>query len=907
MRYIIIIIISFIFCEYGVSQTQKAYTDFRQPLDTGSMFNWLQITENISVSNNGEYVMYSTRYWPTYKWDALTIQSLNSNWKISLPGISKAWFTNDSRQLIYMQGKDTLCIFNLPANKKEFITNVRSFKLFMQGNTEWLACMTTHSEKTLLLQNMTLGRVEKKYDQVNDYINSKDGNILILLAGDNNGKRKIQWINLSNGAEQEIWSGEKMGNWLLNDNADQLAFMAKGGTSATDGGQSVWLYKRGNAKAIEIANNSTNGMENNMEIAEFRRFSKDGNKLFIGLKQHSLPKPFPGMAAVNIWSYADAKLQSQQLDDLNMVPIYHAVLFLTNAVRICRLQQDDEEPTDINQSDDFVLLTGRKGYFLERYWNRESIGIPWLVGVADGAKKRLPVRNATFSSTGKYLVGYNEDGSNRDLFIYEVATGINRNLTGNLPIPLWQEKYQDIGPDYLRYRDLNVAGWLPDDSGLLVCDYYDIWLFDPVGKREPVKLTNGRNQHWQFRIAGDYGLGKTIPAGTPLLLTAFNKLTKKQGFYQLSLTDSKKSSWLYMGDYLFTMPNHEISPVKARDSEKYIVFRESCEESPNIFQTSDFKFFYLVSDIYPEKKYNWFTSELINFKTSDGTLTQAILYKPGNFDPAKKYPLIIHYYDKKSDELHVFRKPKIDNGGEIDIAWFASHGYLVAVTDIFYKQGEPGQSVQRAIEGAALELSKRTYVDRHHIGIQGHSFGGWETNYLVTHSKLFAAAVSSCGISDVTSFYGNLWPGGTSKQEYIETRGLRMGIGTPWQNPMHYVQNSPVYYVQNVKTPVLMMANKNDQNAHFEEGLQFFTALRRAGKRAWMLEYDHGGHGVSGKDYKDYVLRMTQFFDHYLKGAPAPIWMTRGIPARMKGVTDGFELDNEIKTPSEGLLQHKGK
>jgi dipeptidyl aminopeptidase/acylaminoacyl peptidase len=516
----------------------------------------------------------------------------------------------------------------------------------------------------------------------------------------------------------------------------------------------------------------------------------------------------------------------------------------------------------------------------------------------------LSLSNATFSPEGKYVGGYRNDESwGDDLFVYEIATGITRNITARLRIPLLEENM----PEVSHSKGFQFGGWLAEDTALLIYDNYDIWQVDPTGKKAPVDLTHGRIHHWQFRLATEYYESnvKFIRPGE-LLLRAFNRATKKSGFYKLDLGSPKSPELLFKGDYVFNMLLNNKKPglpLKARDANVYLLRRERCDQSPNIFSTIDFKSFTPVSDVYPEKNVNWFTAELLHFRSSDGIKTQAVLYKPDNFDEAKKYPLIIHYYEKKSDELNIYHKPAGPNG-ELDIPWFASHGYLVLLTDIHYKIGEPGESIYKSVIGAAQYLSRRRYVDKSHIAIQGHSFGGYETNYLTTHSKLFAAAVSSSGVSNLISAYGNIWPSGASEQEYIETRSFRLAT-TPWQRPDLYVKNSPIFNVGQVVTPILMVHNKMDQNVHFEEGLQFFTALRRAGKRVWMLEYDNGGHGLYRYDYKDYLLRMTQFFDHYLKGSPPPKWMTRGIPAALKGIDDGLELDYEIKTPGPGLLKHR--
>lgn len=179
------------------------------------------------------------------------------------------------------------------------------------------------------------------------------------------------------------------------------------------------------------------------------------------------------------------------------------------------------------------------------------------------------------------------------------------------------------------------------------------------------------------------------------------------------------------------------------------------------------------------------------------------------------------------------------------------------------------------------------------MGIQGHSRGGWETNFLVTHSKLFAAAMSASGFSDYVCLYNGIRSArleGGSRQGSFESSYQRIGA-TLWERPDLYIENSPIFKANEVTTPLLMMANKADDDVPFEQGIEFFTALRRLRKKVWMLQYDGEGHMVlSNKAARDLTVRMKQFFDLYLMGAPAPKWMLTGIPAKMKGVVDGLDL-----------------
>lgn len=899
MKQIILLTIFLAMMVYGF--TQKVAAPLVKPVvDTPFFFSWptLQNWPAPAISNNGQFALYSIRNVPAGK-HSLTVQRLKDNRKTVFIEVRQAAFTDDSRYAVALQSGDSLCLLTLANNRKSFITGVKDFRLFMREGEEWLAYTTKEPRRTLSLKNVSTG-VEHSYENVESYLLAENANSLILQsASDMDRSRSIRWVNLSTNSEREIWKGTQESNLVLSKDGTQLAFLVRDSSTASP---ILWLYCSGDEKARILFRNLTTDMPGNMELNGIQSFSKDNSRLFVQLRQIPQPKKLPPLVALNVWSYTDAILQSQQLHECSLnVPSYLAVLNMAAPSSFQRLQFENENIA--SEPDSLLLLTFRQGDSSERYWNKSAVCTTYLVTTSTGNRTEIPIDWPQFSPTKKYVIGYGKDKSQKiDLFVYEIGTGITRNITASLPPPPQDENADMLSTQ--KYRNLALAGWLDNETSVLLYDNYDIWQVDPCGVQPPLNLTNGRKQKWQFRLAGKEMIEATIQPRSVLHLIAFNKINKRNGFYSLVLGKAKGPNLLFSGNYSFSefvALDGRSHFQKARDTAIYLVKRESATESPNIFVTSNFRNFTSLSSINPESSFNWLTSELISFKTSDSIPSQAILYKPENFDSSKKYPVIIQYYEKKSDELNRYRRPVVSNGGELDIPWFVSRGYLVLLPDIQYKIGEPGVSALQAVEGAARFIADRAYVDKDHIGIQGHSFGGYETNYIVTHSNMFAAAMTSAGVSNLVSDFGNLWPGEMSRQEYWEVRNGRIGT-TPWENQDLYVKNSPIFAVNNVTTPILLMQNKKDKNVHFEESLQFFTGLRRVGKPCWMLEYDNGGHGVWGNEYKDYLLRMTQFFDHYLKGTAAPKWMTRGIPASMKGIDSGLELDSEIATPGPGLL-----
>jgi dipeptidyl aminopeptidase/acylaminoacyl peptidase len=272
-------------------------------------------------------------------------------------------------------------------------------------------------------------------------------------------------------------------------------------------------------------------------------------------------------------------------------------------------------------------------------------------------------------------------------------------------------------------------------------------------------------------------------------------------------------------------------------------------------------------------------------------MSQGALYKPEDFDSTKKYPVLFNYYQQLAARVYQYPEPSFTQHN-INIPWFVSRGYLVFTPDIYYKVGKPGEGEYNTLVGAAQYLATLPYVDGARMVINGHSTGGFETNYLVLHTNVFAAALAGAGGADEVSCALQLSGiRGTN-------RGSRLGAhepkhqSLPWLDPKNWLDYSPIMHVDKVITPLLLMHNMDDTAVPWEQSVEFFLGLRRENKKVWMLQYDGGGHTVPyGRDAIDFTKRITQFFDHYLKGAPPPRWMTQGRPASLKGIDDRFELD----------------
>ena len=896
-------------------QTSYAFGVLAQKpvLDTPALRKWASVGGG-AISNDGNYVSYYIYNQP-YPSRRLLLQSTFGDWKKEFVGASSVSFTNDSKHVLFKTGKDNLCILSLGKEELIQIPQVGDYVLPTDDRGDWLLYRPISSPgKEVVLRNLVSGQ-EQRFSSVINYLFTNNGKCLLLETQekkDSSMEASLQWVYLPGGETRHIWPCKRQvgepGNYVFDDAGNQFSFMVekKKGIQPV---YELWYYKPGMDTPVCLVNNETPSLETGLVPANGSpTFSVDGNWIFFRLRPLETSQPKPGSVKVDIWSYTDPELQPIQLTALKKDFGYSAVISITDK-KVIRLEQEDE--SIVGCSDSFVLVKhalGNNGIY-EAGWNPAAQLSYWLVSLKDGSRKLIkdhivnPHGEVGLSPGGRWIIYYNFQ--RRDYFSYEIATGIIRNITKGSQTD-WEVKGNDNPEDQLAWVPWRQT-WLWRDGDLLIYDNYDIWRVDPAGVHSPLNLTNGygRKHRIKFEWADEASrLGDTVlQIETPLVLSAFNTLTMDRGFYRKTLDASGNPDSCIMGPFVFGQwdghGTYNYPPLKAKEANAYLVSRMSASEAPNYWFTRDCKYFTALTDVQPQKDYNWMKTELVHWKTTDGSTSSGILYTPENFDPQKKYPLIFDYYEKRSDELNLYIRPKASED-RINIPWYVSHDYLVFTPDIHYKKGQPGQSAYNAVVSAARYLAGKPWVDDRKMGIQGHSFGGYETNYIITHSELFAAACSASGISDLMSLYGSTSRGGYYAYWAEKSQG-RIGA-SPWQIPGLYISNSPIFKADQVNTPLLMMSNAGDRNVPFAQGVEFFTALRRLGKRVWMLQYDEGSHSLGrGEGAEDYSIRMFQFFNHYLKGMPAPKWMTRGIPARLKGIDDGLELDGEIHTPGAGL------
>lgn len=425
---------------------------------------------------------------------------------------------------------------------------------------------------------------------------------------------------------------------------------------------------------------------------------------------------------------------------------------------------------------------------------------------------------------------------------------------------------------------------------MLLTDRYDVWSIGPDG-RDAFRLTNGygRAHALRFQLNMLDSDADAIDPDTPLYLSALNDRTKASGFF--SLPGARRAAMpkrLLYGDYRYG------GLLKARAAQRFVFSRQRFNEYPDRWLAgASLSAPAKVTNINPQLAgYRWGREHLIHYTSLTGKKLDGILYLPDHFDPHKKYPMLVYFYERFADDLHAFYSPRPTTGPVF--ARYVSNGYVLLIPDIAYATGHPGRSAYDCVMPAIDSVVKRGFIDTKRIGVSGHSWGAYQIAYLITKTNRFAAAEAGAAVADMPSAYGGIrWGSGLVRAFQYERGQSRIGA-TPWARPDLYLENSALFSVERVRTPYLTIANDNDDAVPWYQGIEFFTALRRLDKEAYLFVFNGEYHNLHGREQQKYwTVHFDEFFDHFLKAAPAPAWMTKGVDYLQRGTRNVRPLFGE--------------
>ena len=834
--------------------------------------------------------------------------------------------------------KDSLALIDVKTGKVEKFANLKSHATPDKWSTYLAFELTPAKEKADKKAPKAEGKDDKKkpapkkeasklivmnvktaqadtLKNVTSYKFNEDGSWLAYVVEpekkDSLGKAGLFLYNPVNGESKAVLEGAKGSKFKTPSFSEvgTLAFYANTDTTkANKKNIDIYLYDIKAGEVKKAAHNQMAGLQEGWIVSENGQisFSKDGKRLFFG----TAPKPLEKdttlaefeQPQLDIWTWNEDYLQTVQLfnqkRDLKRTHTAYINTTLTdNFVQLGTVDVPNVNVPNDKQAD-WVLVGNDKKYRIQSQWDYSRPVDIYLVNVKDGShkliKENVCVGNFSFSPDGKYAVAY--DKREADWFFFDVTTGAMTNLTEKMDVDFADDEHDT--PSLASANGNSV--WFDDNQSFLIRDKFDYWQFDVKNLSAPKMFTEnyGRNHNTQLSVIQliedpdkapvnpmmrRFGAGIELKKNEAIYFTTFNRTSKENG---LAMKDAKKKGVkkIVEGPYTFG----DIQYAKGGKGKKpvFVYARGNFEEGNNLFASYDnFKTQKQLSDINPQQRdYNWGTVELVNWQTADDIFCEGLLFKPEDFDANKKYPVMIYFYEKNASTLYRHRNPT-PSRSTINIPYFVSNGYVVFVPDVYFTEGHPGQSAMKSIM-PGVEMLEKTYpwIDGENMAIQGQSWGGYQVAYMITQTNKFKAAGSGAPVSNMTSAYGGIrWGSGITRQVQYEQGQSRIGK-TLWEAFDLYYENSPLFFVPNVSTPVLIMHNDKDGAVPWYQGIEFFVGLRRLGKQAWLLQYNNEEHNlVERRNCKDLSIRLSQFFDHFLKGAPMPEWMKNGRPATKKG------------------------
>ncbi|MFA7517192.1 prolyl oligopeptidase family serine peptidase [Shewanella sp.] len=725
-------------------------------------------------------------------------------------------------------------------------------------------------------------------EQVTGYVFDKASRRLALAVNDiTNKQHQLQLVDLNTHKKTVAFDSpsQQIGALALAKNGRWLAF--------TQGKDSELPY--GRSYQLSLVDLQSGKISKIPESPEWKlnrytslSFSLDSERLFFGrvpevsqllsLQKITEEKDLfdtnivTGQRGLKVWHGDDPRIKPNEIKQYEdeQKRTYLAVLHL-GSNNVVQLGDKTVPDVTISQHKRFMLASSDLPYRKMATWAGFYQDY-YLVDINTGSKVPFLTQQPsdaepTLSGNGKYVAYYQQG----NVYLYDIAQDRRTNLTKSLKVSFADEDhdYPSSAPGY------GFGPWLKNDAGFLVYDKYDVWQFNTESKAGfALTAGKGRTQKIQYRLEGlvdNPDEPTELAYNATVLLHGYSDKTKADGFYQATLGEAGVKT-LMQGEYKLTVLG------RSKDADIIVFSKERFDLFPDLYTASYSAPQNAVKQTDLDKQrqaFNWSQSELVHWTNGDGKPLDGVLIKPTNYQAGKRYPVLVYYYRFMTDRLHAF--PQMNINHRPNFAWYINNGYAVFLPDIRFEIGYPGASSVQALTSGVQKLIEIGIADPDAIGLQGHSWSGYQTAFAITQTKMFKAAVAGAPVSNMTSAYSGIRHGtGIARQFQYETGQSRIGASL-FAAPQKYIENSPVFYADRIQTPLMIMFGDKDDAVPWEQGVEMYLAMRRAGKEVVFLQYEDEPHHLKKYPNKlDYSIRMMQYFDHYLKGKPAPEWLSKG-------------------------------
>ncbi|MBI2409058.1 MAG: S9 family peptidase [Gemmatimonadetes bacterium] len=803
--------------------------------------------------------------------------------------------------------RTALTVVTLADGKAQVIPRVRSFRLAREGG-KYLAYLLeadtaapggaggarggvagsarADAALPLVLRDLTTGQ-ETRIENVTSYLFDEGEKVLVYATRSvDETKTGVHVRDLASGAVTTLVAGK--GNYkslAVDRKGTQVAFVSDRDDKSAKPRYALYYAslvlakgQKGPIAAAKVVDQAMVGADQLVADRGRVDFVRDGTALQFALAPlpiDSIPADsLVDKAVYDLWHYKDTQIMPVQKKtaarerNRTWTALYHPAL-----KKWAKLSNDSLRQVSVADNGKLALALNPVQYAIEATWG-EGGSDAYVLDAVTGARTLIAkkLEGAQLSPGGKYVTFF-RDGQ---WVAHATAGGKQVEITAAIKgVKLTNEEFDmpDVVPPY------GLGGWTKDDARVLVYDRYDIWEVDPAGVAAPINVTagTGRAKDVTYRVVNLDTEDRFLDPAEPLIVRAFDNASKSSGYAQATLGASAAPAVLVMG------PKNYAALQKARKATQYLMTQQTYREFPDLWTGAAINAVAKISQANPQDaEYPRGTVELVHWNNDDGVPLEGMLFKPEGFDPSKKYPMVTYFYERLSDGLHNYVAPTGRN--VVNPMVYNALGYLVFMPDIVYTDGYPGPSAAKAIIPGVQALVQKGFVDAKRLGVTGQSWGGYQSAYLITVTNMFAAAVPNATVVNMTSAYDGIrWQSGLLRQMQYEHSQSRIG-GSLWQYPERFVENSPLFKLDRVTTPVLFMANDNDGAVPWYQGIEFYGAMRRLQKEAYLVVYNGDEHNPTKRaNQKDIDLKMQQFFGAKLLGQPEPDWMKNGIPFLKKG------------------------
>ncbi len=640
----------------------------------------------------------------------------------------------------------------------------------------------------------------------------------------------------------------------------------------------IWRYGDSSPEMISSQSDAPEGYflpyDNRLE------WTLDGERLYFGFRPERFAarpeeeKIFASVldslrqgAAVDIWHGDDPLIKTHEKESWNrisrqnLLSVYHLP-----ERRYVQLASSEVPDLQIALTGDFALATSSVPYDKRITWEGWFRDV-YVMNLYSGEKQLVieAVQDlGALSPDGQFLLYFHD----KHWHVFNTRSGQRTNLTEHLETPFYSETH-DTPSATPSYR---MAGWIDNGHSALIYDRYDVWLADlSSGEMRNITAGWGRDNQTVLRIRKlheEPWFGRR----EEVFLEGFNDNTKERAIYSARLHRTGVSLLKDTGQGIRLRR-------QSKDGSMLLYTRESQDVFPDLWLTNT-RFSDPVQLTHLQKQlepFNWGQATLISYHSADGVPLQGIVIKPGDYDPSKRYPVLVYYYEKFSQRLHDFNQTVINH--RPGFGYYASNGYVVFLPDIHFVAGRPGMSAVKSLVPAVQKIIELGIADPEAIGLHGHSWSGYQTAYVVTQTDIFKAAIAGAPVSNMTSAYGGIrWGSGLARQFQYETGQSRIGSSI-FERRYLYIENSPLFYADEINTPMLIMHGDEDEAVPWEQSIELYLAMRRAGKEVIFLQYRKEPHHLQQYANKiDYTIRMKEYFDYHLKGEKPAEWIITGVP-----------------------------